>query len=99
MFTYSLKMIKTDRNLSALWQLVFQNIISKLLHLLALLCELFINVMTWINLKNAQRISSPVFQFLTGVNMNIFVLAWPIMELFRIYFWASLVAISNGAAV
>jgi len=44
MSSKSLKMIKIDRNMSELWQILCKDIILTLVHLLILLRELFIIV-------------------------------------------------------
>jgi len=52
----SLKMIKIGRNVSELRIIVCKNIILTLVHLLVLLCELFINARTRINLRMCTNI-------------------------------------------
>jgi hypothetical protein len=51
MLNQSLEMTKVDRNMSELRKIVCKNIILTLVHLLALLCELFVNARTWVTLK------------------------------------------------
>jgi hypothetical protein len=46
MFSNSLKMITVDRNMSELRQTMCKNVMLTLMHLLVLLCELFINART-----------------------------------------------------
>jgi len=51
MFSNSLKMITVDQNMSELWQIVYKSIIFMLIHMLLLLCQLFINAWTLNNFK------------------------------------------------
>lgn len=52
MLSNSLNVIKIDRNVKELWQIVCRNILLVILvNFVVLLCETFINVRTWITLK------------------------------------------------
>ena len=51
MLSQSLEMTKVDRNISELRKIVRKNIILTLVHLLALLCDSFVNARTWVTLK------------------------------------------------